>query len=106
MDLEVFPEDLPIISAQLNANHASLNTMMAAGASTCVPLVPSGADAVNAWIQFELAKCGVRFIGHTTPGLGHMLAGSEILLPVSANYRAADIAGGIEVNTQGAALAG
>ncbi|WP_327146951.1 hypothetical protein [Nocardia sp. NBC_01327] len=105
MALEILPEDLPVISAQLSANHASLTSVIAAAAAAALP-GSAGCDAVSTSIigpAFHAYQ--PQFFGVTATGLAHMQTRAELLGPVSLMYAASDQTGGAEVTAQVAGLA-
>lgn len=100
MSLDVSPEILPAISAQIAAAQSSLTSVISAAAGPALP-VPAAIDSVSTYASAVLATYQTSFFGATSPGLAHLLAGAEVLIPVGTDYESSDIAGGTAVGTRG-----
>ena len=103
MSLDISPEILPAISAQITAAQSSLTSMISAAAGPAVP-VPAAVDSVSTLASAVLATYQTSFFGATAPGIAHLLAGAEVLIPVGTDYATSDIAGGGYVGMSGAVM--
>ncbi|MGV9411219.1 PE domain-containing protein [Nocardia sp. NPDC003693] len=102
MTVRVLPEDLPVISGQLGAVLATLTSAVATmpGGKP----VPAGADAASAMVATAMAVYHEDFSEVTGLGMSYLASGSQTLVPVGIDYRAADIAGGGDVSARGLTL--
>ncbi|MFE3029119.1 hypothetical protein ACFXO9_30960 [Nocardia tengchongensis] len=104
MALEVLPEELPVISAQLGANCASLTSVLSTAAASLMP-VSYGIDSVGLWVHNTLTGFNPRFFGATEPGIANMLPAADCLVQIGNDYAAADATGGAAVDARAAHLA-
>ncbi|WP_331723065.1 hypothetical protein [Nocardia sp. NBC_00511] len=105
MSLEVIPEELPVISAALLSHQASLTTVLGAqelpaivGATTAMV---SQCDEVSQSFWGDLLGYQQLFLGATTEGIAHLVAGANVLIPVGLDYATSDVSGGAGVGAAG-----
>ncbi|WP_406271794.1 hypothetical protein OH799_31450 [Nocardia sp. NBC_00881] len=99
MALNISPEHLPIICAELLATEVTLTSVIADWAVHAVPLPPAIDDTSFANVA-TVAKHSVECGRETVPGLEKLSHGAETLIPVSASYEGMDTAGGTTVGCQ------
>lgn len=109
MFVEVAPEELPGIGAQLNTIHGSLSTVIDTALVSSIPALAAsvmliGGDSVTRHAAMCLATQTVSDCTAIVPGLAHLLAGAEMIYPVSADYALSDEAGAATVSMAGAWL--
>ncbi|MFB8005977.1 hypothetical protein [Nocardia sp. NPDC056000] len=101
MFVEVAHEELPGIGGQLQTIHAGLSSVVGTQLHRAVPL-PAGTDSVSMFAANKIIAQTARHLAVTVPGLTHLMAGAEMIYPVSATYGGADGAGGAAVDWAGA----
>ncbi|MEV0297693.1 hypothetical protein [Nocardia sp. NPDC050710] len=101
--LDINPEHLPIISAQLGITQASLAAVIGTSASRSAP-VPCAIDPVSTSVGEMMLSFAQDFYPQTANGSARLAEGSEVLVPVSASYMAGDTTGGVDVGCAGAVL--
>ncbi|MFE2961025.1 PE domain-containing protein [Nocardia tengchongensis] len=104
MSLEVVPEELPVIGAQIDVTRASLTTVLGAAMPLTKP-VPAGGDIVSLYVSGVMALFGEQFFPITTvPGVSQMEPGTAALVQSAAEYAAGDVSGGGQVTASGLAV--
>lgn len=101
MYLNVSPESLPGIGAQLHTIQAALSTVVHTELARAVP-IPAGADAVGMFAAISLIGQTAKNFATTVPGLAHLSSGAEMIYPVSAAYGGGDAVGGAKIGVSGA----
>ncbi|MBO0853729.1 MAG: PE domain-containing protein [Nocardia sp.] len=96
--LEISPEALPVISSTLQAAHMSLTTVTQGASVIAMPMTPA-TDHVSQEIVAAFAAFHPRFFTDTNQGLSYLLAGAQVLVPVSESYQAGDASGGQQVSS-------
>jgi PE family len=102
--LEVTPEHLCTASAGLTAAQAAASTGITAASATIVP-APAGVDDVSVFAAGAFGRYAGEIGAAIGGGLGKYLAGAQHLVPVAANYQAADITSSAEIQAQGSTFA-
>ncbi|MCX4092193.1 PE domain-containing protein [Nocardia sp. alder85J] len=105
MALEVTPEDFPAVMEQLLAVHTDLMGVVQ-GTSVAAKPVAAASDPVSQNAAVRFAAYHAYFYAQTSPGLGNLLEGAQMLVPVSTEYTSTEVAGGGVVTASGAGLAG
>ncbi|MEV6072975.1 PE domain-containing protein [Nocardia sp. NPDC052001] len=101
MFVDVAPEELPGIGGQLQTIHASLSSVVGSQLHQAVP-IPAGADSVSALVSARFIAQTAQHFAVTVPGLAHLLAGAEMIYPVSGAYGGQDGLGGVGIGAAGA----
>lgn len=101
--VEVAHELLPGIGGQLHTVHAGLSAVVGSQLHRAVP-APAGTDCVSVFASSRIVARTARQFAVTMPGLAHLLAGAEMIYPVSAAYCGTDGVGGATIGAAGARI--
>ncbi|WP_433525836.1 hypothetical protein ACQPZ2_13520 [Nocardia pseudovaccinii] len=96
MNLDIVPDHLPVIAAQLGISAAELIQMLGSVASASIPL-PPGLDDVSACIPQAFGNQAARVLPCTANGVAHGVNGAEALPGVGVFFAVTDVGGGGEV---------
>ncbi|MGK8520049.1 PE domain-containing protein [Nocardia asteroides] len=104
MFVEVTPEHLPMIAAQLGISTADLIAEIGTSAAAAVP-VPPAIDDVSLMMPEVFGAYGTGFFGHTVQGVAYGTDGEMQLPQVGAAYSGEDILDGAQVRSVGTTFA-
>ncbi|MFE4459534.1 hypothetical protein ACFROC_19440 [Nocardia tengchongensis] len=105
MSLEVIPEELPIIGAQIDATRAGVDVVLGAAMPLTKP-VPADSSVVGAYISGVMALFGNLYFPQTTvPGVAHLAPGTTALVESATAYAVGDVGGAATVTASAADLA-
>ncbi|WP_063046143.1 PE domain-containing protein [Nocardia pseudovaccinii] len=96
MNLDIVPDHLPVIAAQLGISAADLMQMLGSVASASIPL-PPGLDDVSACIPEAFGNQAARVLPCTANGVAHGVNGAEKLPEVGVSFAVTDTGGGAQV---------
>ncbi|WP_067694203.1 hypothetical protein [Nocardia jejuensis] len=96
MSLYMITDDLPVIGAQLQALHANLSQVLGTSLAPAMP-IPAGGDCVSKMVAEYFCDHTVDYFGETVPGITHLLAGAEMLYPISADTGLCDASNGADI---------
>ncbi|MCC3326374.1 hypothetical protein [Nocardia abscessus] len=104
MFVEITPEHLPIIAAQLGISTADLVQEIGTSAAGAVPMSPA-IDDVSLMMPEVFGVYGAGFFGHTVQGVAYGVDGEAQLPQVGAAYSGEDILDGAHVSSVGTTFA-
>ncbi|GEM31305.1 hypothetical protein NN3_23120 [Nocardia neocaledoniensis NBRC 108232] len=103
MMLDVTPEQLPVIGAQLGTTHAGLSATAGSANGAVVPNLAAmnSADPIQTFCSTILTAYNSTFFAGTTDGIGQLMLGAQALAPASAAFVATDVQSGVTVASVG-----
>ncbi|WP_228002904.1 PE domain-containing protein [Nocardia australiensis] len=101
MALNISPEQLSVVSAQLFQTGAVLASAVGSWAPAAVPM-PAAIDDVSVWAATQRAEKSIRFADLSVPGFEEVTNAATALPKVAATYLGTDGAGGASVDAQAA----
>ncbi len=98
MSLEVSPEYLPVISAQVSAALTEALQSISAGALMAIP-APPGSDFVSPQLTAKASEHAAKYFPGSLQGIGYGADAAAVLPTIGAAYQLTDLLG--EIDTQG-----
>ncbi|WP_433683876.1 hypothetical protein [Nocardia sp. CA-119907] len=96
MNLDIVPDHLPVIAAQLGISAADLMQMLGSVASVSIPM-PPGLDDVSSCIPEAFGSQAARVLPCTANGVAQGVNHTEKLPEVAASFSVTDLGGGAQV---------